>query len=898
MFKPVHLLFTVTIPQSLLAIFLLLSYIKDLRTETLIMFLITMVFNTVFTIYAIYQQKADKAPPALYITIFITYTILLVVSTLLLDQSISILQFFSARLISIICCVFSILYAVLCLYKQRVNDGGDKKSKYIISIVIIPILWFLLYNIFSGINFHTVSMIIIISGIYITLFLLFNIIKLSLQKKNNDSDKERIKRKQKKIVLTIIFSLTLPLVGLITNIAVDNIFGDFTHPAFFIILIINAILLIAPPPSHPQLRMLRFFILSVCTLYFVYFFIIFLPFIPLGFVGLAIVLGVLVFAPIGALTMQIIHLKEEWDYVTERWNARRFIIVFISGLLVLPLCIFSTFIGDRNNLSNAASYLDYSAKQEQPEIDLFRLQRTLKFASHDLNDDRELISLAVRNNIPIISNIYANVVLDRRVVSEEYVKDLNKLFLDATLDDLTESNITAAGQTINNTEQSVKLIEASASTVYDENKQVHRTIIDLTLQGRNHSFNQEYVTIFTLPEGAYISDYYLDVKGVRKKGLLVDHRAAWNLYKDIVTVKRDPGMLRYVGDRQIELRVFPFEKNETRYTGFKIIHNDPLKLNIDSKEIAVETTHNSQVICTEGVTLLPANVKESLPKVQPTELDYYFIIDSSANSDISYHVSSVKQYVKKKNIDTAHLLFTSYNVQEYDLKIFNIEDIDPKCGFNLRMGVKRVLSEHDTSTIPIIVFVSNNPYGALMPKNNALIAKRHPYSSCYYKLNPNMSLKPYLFTTNETLHDVEEPIIQPALNFDGQLVHDNGKSEIIISDDAPEDCLLTGDQYKDALMMDALNQTGFAANKKGSLDLLRASFQTRILTPQTAYIVVETMRQEEQLLKRQEEILNEDNLQIQRTTLSEPSILITVIIGVILMGGYYILKRKTSQVDK
>lgn len=896
MCKPNRLLLFITIPQLILAVYLLLNYLKNQRTETLILLFLAMVINTVFTAYAIHRRKAQETPSAVYITTFASYTVYLILSAVLLDQSINVLPFVNARLLSIVCCVLPMLYAALCFYKYRVQGDGDNMTRYIISLVIIPIIWFLLYNVFSGINIHTASMIVIVSGIYIILFLVINIIKLVLQRKS--SMKEPIKRKKKMIVLTIIFSLIMPLAGLITNIAVDNLFGDFTHPAFIIILIINAVLLIAPPPKAPRLRMLRFFVLSVCTLYLAYFFIIFLPFIPLGIIGLSIILGVLVFAPIGALTMQIIHLKHEWEYITEQWNVGRFILIFIAGLLVLPLCILSSFIGDRNNLDNAASYLGYSANHEQPEINLARLQRTLKYASHDLNDDRELISLAVRNNIPIISSIYADVVLDRRVISEEYVNDLHKLFLDTSADDLLESNITTAGETINNIEKSVKLIDTSAKTVYDENIKAHRTTIDLTLQGKNGLSNQEYVIVFTLPEGVYISDYYLDVEGVRKKGLLVDQRAAWMVYKDIVTVKRDPGMLRYVGDRQIELRVFPFTDDTRRYTGFEIIHNDSLTLNIDNHKIKAEAAHTPQVINTGSVVLLPASIKQSLPKVQSKGLEYYFVIDSSANSDISYHMQKVKRYAKQESIDAAHVLFASYDVKEYRLNDIDFGEIHPQCGFNLRYAVRRILTEHDSDNIPIIVFVSGNPYGALMPNNNTLIAKQHPHSSYYYQLNPDMSLKPYRFDTNEVLDDVDNPILQTVVNYNGTLIKDNGESEIILSGDIPTDCMLTGDQYRDALIMDVLNQTGYASSKKGSLNLLRASFQTRVLTPQSAYIVVETKLQEEQLLKNQEEILNEDNLQTQRVALSEPSILITVLIGVVLIGGYYILKRRSYQTNK
>jgi len=107
----------------------------------------------------------------------------------------------------------------------------------------------------------------------------------------------------------------------------------------------------------------------------------------------------------------------------------------------------------------------------------------------------------------------------------------------------------------------------------------------------------------------------------------------------------------------------------------------------------------------------------------------------------------------------------------------------------------------------------------------------------------------------------------------------------------PDSIALTGNRYQDAVLLDAAQQRYLLNGKPDPLELIRAGFRTRILTPQTAFIVVETPEQERELLDLQERILN-NNEQIPTITLDEPPLLICAVL--VLLVILFMKKRKAD----
>jgi Ca-activated chloride channel family protein len=86
--------------------------------------------------------------------------------------------------------------------------------------------------------------------------------------------------------------------------------------------------------------------------------------------------------------------------------------------------------------------------------------------------------------------------------------------------------------------------------------QVAITTIEQTF--RNHTDRQlEATYIFPLPKGASVNKFSMSVNGKDQGGELLKAGDANKVYTDIVRRTQDPGLLEYVGNNMMRLRVFP-----------------------------------------------------------------------------------------------------------------------------------------------------------------------------------------------------------------------------------------------------------------------------------------------------------------------------------------------------
>jgi Ca-activated chloride channel family protein len=75
---------------------------------------------------------------------------------------------------------------------------------------------------------------------------------------------------------------------------------------------------------------------------------------------------------------------------------------------------------------------------------------------------------------------------------------------------------------------------------------------------RNHTDRQlEATYIFALPKGANVNKFAMWVDGREQQGELLDAKKAGEIYQSIVRRTQDPGLLEYMGNNLMRLRVFP-----------------------------------------------------------------------------------------------------------------------------------------------------------------------------------------------------------------------------------------------------------------------------------------------------------------------------------------------------
>src|SRR5207245_4290392 len=86
--------------------------------------------------------------------------------------------------------------------------------------------------------------------------------------------------------------------------------------------------------------------------------------------------------------------------------------------------------------------------------------------------------------------------------------------------------------------------------------QVAVTTVEQTF--RNHTDRQlEATYVFPVPKGASVRKFSMWVDGKEVKGELVEADKARQIYTAIVQRTQDPGLLEYLGNNLLRLRVFP-----------------------------------------------------------------------------------------------------------------------------------------------------------------------------------------------------------------------------------------------------------------------------------------------------------------------------------------------------
>jgi Ca-activated chloride channel family protein len=90
----------------------------------------------------------------------------------------------------------------------------------------------------------------------------------------------------------------------------------------------------------------------------------------------------------------------------------------------------------------------------------------------------------------------------------------------------------------------------------------------LTFSAKGSSFYSnnplEVVYNFELPEGSFVSDLWLWIGDKISKGKIMDVWSASQIYESIVNRRQDPAILKKIGTKSYQLRVYPMGKNETR----------------------------------------------------------------------------------------------------------------------------------------------------------------------------------------------------------------------------------------------------------------------------------------------------------------------------------------------
>jgi hypothetical protein len=692
------------------------------------------------------------------------------------------------------------------------------------------------------------------------------------------------------LLLKVLIAGVMPVAGLALNRSLGHIFGDFDSPWFYGLAVLNAGLLCLPLPAGRGGRLAL--LLGRCALlsYTLYFFLVFLPWLPLSV--LAIILlgtGFLMLTPLLLLLVHLTQLGHDLDALRGQFSPAALRAAVAAGVLVLPLGLTLRYWHDRRTLHAALDYVYAPDYARRPRLDHAALARTLDVVEEHKSDLR---GDWASHGQPYLSTYFNWLVLDNLTLSDDKLGHLRQIFRPDPEAGPEESREPAAVMPVGWQEgrrpdpTSPQLTALRHRSRYDARQAAWTSWVDLELTGpeRPDGNPAEYATELTLPAGCWVQDYYLDIEGRREHGLLAEKKAAAWVYAQIRTVRRDPGIVHYLGGNRVGLRVYPFTSGQLRRTGLCLVHKEPVTLQIDGQPVtlgdATAPGPAAPVVAPgRAVVYLSAAAQQRLPRLQRRPY-YHFLLDASEAADVAARPARYARLVAAQLARrplAAAPRFTLVDAYAQPLPAGadwqqQLRAHEPAGGLYLAGAIRRTLAQdrqQPRGTYPVLVLVSDRPDRAVLDADFAELAAAYPESPAYYVLGPDGQL-----TARSLLRNAAQP--WPAAPAPGApasvrawptaarpraFLPDNQQPAVVLDGPAIDfpATLDSSQRWTTGLLLEGYRQQLAlhpAQAEATRLPAIRASFRSGLLTPLTAYLSLENDAQKAALRRKQEQTLS------------------------------------------
>lgn len=739
-------------------------------------------------------------------------------------------------------------------------------------------------------------------------------------------------------ILIAVVSLVAPIGGLLLN-------SKFPFPADFQIwpvyalTILNGIVLTIPSFYRPKLD--RAMWLIQCTLFpfTLYFFLTFLPYLPLASIAIiAAGAGFLILSP---TALFVIHLKK----LVQGLPSRKFIPLGILAALILPAYAQIEMMIDRSVLHQAIDYVYSPDLKNDGHFQGSRnaLRRSLL----------RLQNVKAGVELPFLTQWYNQVVLDGLVLNDEKMSHLYFTFFGDSLPKVEERNGSLFGRRNNRGFGGVRMtpppknavLRNVTHSVSSDPENGTRTLVKLELHNPSGT-QSEFATTINLPDGVFVSGYWLHVGDERVPGQIFEKKTAMWIYRMIRDAsRRDPGLLTYTAPNRISLRVFPFAANETRITEIEFLSAPGYKpeIQIGEKIISGENTNSELVVSkidnTQQTVFIPLS---AVAKANETirEPFLHFIVDrSSTGLSAEDSIVSMKEVaLKHPTIKSFAITLANYEFVDFDKAMLPIGSLSkdstkklieslPKQGALLaEHSMQRVLSRFkirqtdsedlsDTLRFPLIVLVKSVKTHGVRLKKLTWYASATPDVDGYYiKTHGDDPVLSKNFSDGKI---VESLSIKPVLIFAA------GKSRTVIaatSDSAvgllnsQEAIKIYDSNLGEFTPLNGASTTSIESDYSKALDVVYLESEIRwnpsstndrlstivdksrdsgILTPSTAYIVVENSAQWK-MLKRKEKEKLKGNHALDFMEAPEPHLLLIILVFALFL----FMKKQRNTIGK
>ena len=891
--KPAMLLYYITIPQCVMAVIMASSFALANELPSLLLALV-FGFEFLLNIAVIIYYKRNKSMEevelkALYAFLagFVIIFSCGVVTLFLQFSSVSII---SPETVYLLCGSVSLIYLSAAVIK-RTNQAEKLNLPVIIALcLIMPVGIYQLLNFQYRLGDTILMLALGLFCVFLFLagklvFALYEKLKGSEQPGNDEPGYSGRNR-----MLIFVAAVILPQLGLLVNrnMLMENILGDFTSVWFYIIAAANGMLLLIDI-KKTKYKLPVFYLKAAGFVFICYFALIFIPYMPYAVLGIMFFgLGLLVYVPAVIFVTQLTQLKKDARILKASYSGTMLAIVAAVGFLTLPTILAVNFNIDRANFQKAMTYINMEY-DDQPVINIDRLNRSITQIEATIESSGRREFFIFTPGTPLISTAYRYIALENMYYTTDSLITIKKIFVPKTVAAATEAYQPDPDQELN---KDFKTKLSTGAPEYDAASGAYKVWIDMELAQQKNKQLGEYAAEFILPEGCFVTDYYLYVGDEKKMGLMTDKRSAKTLYESIIRTARDPGIIYYINDNTLALRVFPFNGAETRKTGFQIMYCQNETLTIQGQTVHL-TAEKPMVepIHFDGGQFIPGEYKKSLLALE-RKPQYYFLIDAGEGALYAAHFELAKEYAKDNEINDPIYYAVSYQAKKAADTDGHMLPVVPEGGFNTAYAMSEIFSSVPEGRFPVMLLVTES-INRTVPLEETRLAKAYPESAYYYRLNSDLSLTPYGFSGMTKLKDVNKPLLNKALDYNGAAVKDDGKSEVVLTDLGIT--VYDGSQYINAFVLQ--KNSAAAKSNADQVSRIKEAFEQRVLTKHTAFMVLETKEQEEELLSLQEKFLKEGGEGSPSVMMSEAGWGVVIAIwGIAAICNWY--KRKKGMAYK
>lgn len=744
---------------------------------------------------------------------------------------------------------------------------------------------------------HTLIITCVIGVIIFLFFLIRGIYVLSL-KRGKD-------RKGLYIITKLIIGIILPIIGLIVNRRMGDVLGDFNSIWFYIIASISGILISLSPPKNTRHRLLLFTARCITFSFTFYFFIVFLPYLPLSVIAIiAIGSGFLMLTPLVLFVIYLQELSRDFKFLKSYYKKPILIIITVIGVLIMPSVIAISYTKDRHVLHETLDFVYTPDYEKNYSINKASLQSTLDVVKHNKSRNSDFF---MSSQTPYLSSFFNWIVLDNLTLSDAKLKTIEKIFFNTKPFELRTERLR---------NENVDISNISSNSTYNETDNTWTSWIDLEITNANKSnFTSEYATTIDLPTGCWINGYYLYVGDRKEMGILAEKKSAMWIFSQIRNINRDPGLLHYLTGNKVSFRVFPFAKHEIRKTGIQFIHKDPVSIEIDNHKMVLGEVKETQInqAKNDQVIYVSSKEKATLKKIKRTPY-YHFIIDTSKEKDAltNNYTKAIHDFIINNNINTSKSKISFANTftktEDFDNSWQeNLKSQTFEGGFYLERAIKKVLFDSYTNLsnyYPIIVVVTDNMLDAVIHKNFADFRVAYPESNLFYHLNTLGNLVSHDLTSNPkefidgktTIAFNNDVLVWPNADKPLAYLPNNDSASIVLkqSNFKLNEATLETSTWDTGLQLQGkwLSDVFYPKQaEKEWISSVKNSFESKIMTPLTSYIVVETEAQKAALLRKQKQVLEgKKSLDLNESAqrMSEPEFVLLLI----LFGTFLIVREK------